>query len=122
MTAKAKSIGTTTFTYQLWVEEFENPSNVSGEMVMSAAGSHITYAREIATPYITLVSKEHGWLHDDDIATLKTQYASIGSTFTLTYSDDTTETVRFAHEKGMSFVPLYEGACYYRVTINLAKA
>lgn len=122
MTAKAKSIGGTDFLYQLWVEEFEKPDNVKGEMVMSAAGSHITYASDITTPYITLVSKEQGWLDELDVAALKTQYAQLGTTFTLTYSDDTTETVRFAHEKGISFTPLYEGSCYYRTTINLAKA
>lgn len=121
MTAKVKSLGTTTFLYNLWVEEFESPGNIAGEMVMSSTGSHITYTSEILTPYITLVSKEQGWLSAANIAALKTQYASLGTTYTLTYDNNTTDTVRFAHEKGMTFTPLYEGSIYYRVTINLAK-
>lgn len=121
MTAKALSVGTTTFLYELWVEEFEKPADIQGEMVMSAAGSHIVYASDISTPYITLVAKEHGWLSEANVAALKVQYASLGSTYTLTYKGATTDTVRFAHERGITFTPLYEGACYYRATIHLAK-
>ncbi len=121
MTARAKKIGTETFAYPLWVAEFEKPADVMSEMRMSASGKHIVYAKRIQTPYITLVSKEYGWLTEANVAALKAQFEVIdGTTYTLTYDDDTTETVRYAHEKGIEFTPLYEGACWYTATINLA--
>ena len=121
MTAKAKSLGSVTFLYELWVAEFEAPDNVMSEMRMSAAGSHVVYEAAIETPYITLVSKENGWLNEQNVSDLKTSWADLGATLTLTYDDDTTETVRMAREKELVFTPLYEGACYYTAQIPLAK-
>ena len=118
---KATQIHTTVFMHPLWVNEFENPNTVMGEMVMSAGGTHIVYQAPIYTPYITLVSRDSGWLNVDNMAEVKAYYEQLDTTFTLTYDDLSTETVRFAHEKGIVFTPTYEGSCHFYATINLAK-
>lgn len=117
----ATQIGAIEFLYAMWVNEYENPNTVMGEMVMSADGSHVAYQAPIKTPYITLTSRENGWLSEANVDALKASYDQLDTTFTLTYGDLSTETIRFAHEKGISFTPIHEGSCYFYATINLAK-
>ncbi len=122
MTARVKGIGALTFMHTLWVDEFENPSQIMGETVISAAGTHIVYEAEIKTPYITLISKRNGWLNESDIAYIKAMYSLLDTEHILTYDDNTTETVRFAHEKKPKFTPVSESSKYYTAVIPLAKA
>ena len=121
MTARVKSVGVLTFSHTLWGDEYEKPSHIVGEMRRSAAGTHIVYEAEILTPYRTLNSKRHGWLTSEDVAAIKVMYDQLDTTFTLTYDDDSTEIVRFAHEKQPVFTPITEAAKYYTVVIPLAK-
>ncbi len=118
---KATQIEGVVFDYPLWVTQEEVPDNVLGEMRMSAAGTHVAFATEILTPYITLRSKESGWLSETHVEQLKDMRKNIGASFTVYFDDSTTETVRFAHEKQMVITPLFEGACNYTVEIPLAK-
>ena len=120
---RAKSLDSVTFTENtLFIqEEFQN-AKVMGKMRMSAAGTHIVYQATINTPYITLDSKEYGWVDDTQKEALEAMWETLGATYTLTYDDDTTETVRMATEKNIVFEPLFEGACKYRAVIPLAKA
>ncbi len=117
---RAVSIDAVTFDYKLYVSELNAPDNILSEVNISESGMHIVWQSEIQTPYITLVSKEHGWIYQDTKDALLAQYAQLGTTFLLTYDDASTDTVRFAHEKGIVFIPLYEGACIYTAEINLA--
>lgn len=121
MKRQAKQIDTIIFTYPLWVEEFETPNSVQGEVKMSASGNHIAYQAEIRTPYITLASMQSGWISEDDVIAITALYNTLDKAYLLTYDDDSTELVRFAHEKGITFTPLVEGSCEFYVTINLAK-
>lgn len=118
---KVKQIGAVEFLYSMWVDEFDNPNTVLGKMSMSVAGTHIVNQSAIQTPYITLNSREHGWLSQQNMDDLKAYYDQLDTSFLITYDDDSTDTVRFAHEKGISFTPTHEGSCYYYATINLAK-
>jgi hypothetical protein len=119
---RAKQLGSVVFEYNtLFIrEEFENDSILS-EVYMSAARSHIVFEAEIATPYITLESHNNGWITEAQRAALVTMWKQLDTTFTLTYNDNSTETVRFAREKKMQFTPLYEGAKKYTAVIPLAK-
>ena len=120
---RAKKLGTVTFGLNtLFIQEEMNDDAVIGETIMSAAGTHIVYAAEIKTPYITLDSKKHGWITEEQRLALIVMRKQLDQTFTLTYKDDTTETVRMAHEKPMVFTPLYEGSKKYTAIIPLAKA
>jgi len=121
MTARAKGLGALTLTYMLWVDEYEKPNHIMSEAQMSADGNHIVYQAEIFTPYRTLTSKRHGWLTEDDITALKTMYSQLDTNFVLIFDDETTESVRFAHEKPLVFTPLFEGSDYYTAVIPLAK-
>lgn len=118
---RATQISTTEFLYPMWVKELKNPNTMMGDMEMSVAGTHIVYQAQIHTPYITLESRESGWLNETNMTELIALYNQLDTTFTLTYSDASTDTVRFAHEKGIIFKPTHEGSCYYYATINLAK-
>ena len=118
---RAKSLGGVTFDYPLHIFELDNPENILTEQMISATGEHIVWNKEILTPYITLNSKEEGWVHQLNKDSLFCMYSLLETTFTLTYTDDTTETVRIAHEKDFNFDPLYEGSEWYSVTLSLAK-
>lgn len=119
---RAKQLGTVVFGMNtLFIREEMDDASVMSEVVMSAAGTHIVYEAEILTPYITLDSKQYGWVTEAQRAELVSMRKQLDTTFTLTYDDDTTETVRFAKEKKMVLTPLYEGSDKYTAVIPLAK-
>lgn len=121
MTQKVKQIGSVVLFKPLYVKEFNEPNTMAGESIMSAAGSHIVYSAPINTPYRTLETlADSGWLDETNVSDLKALWLT-DATYTLTYDDDTTETVRFAHEKQITFNPVSLGACYYNVVIPMAK-
>ena len=115
------SIGSTTLNRSLYVEELDKPNNIQSEVNMSESGIHLVWQMEIQTPYITLVSKQSGWLDQETKDALMAQYALLETSFVLTYSDLSTDNVRFAHERGISFDAVIEGSEPYSVKINLAK-
>lgn len=118
---RAAQLGAVTFdTNTLFVSTQYSGSEVMGEVVMSAAGSHIVYEASISTPYITLESQEHGIISETQREALMTMWNTLNTTYTLTYDDATTTTVRMAREKEIVFVPLWEGACDFTCTIPLA--
>ena len=121
MKKKVKQIGSIVLHKPLFVKEFNEPNDMQGEMVMSTLGTHIVYVASIATPYITLETKEgSGWLSEDNIADLKALWVS-SLEYDIIYTDDTTDTIRFANEKQIVFTPISVGACYYSAIIPLAK-
>jgi len=118
---RATSLGAVTFdTNTLFIQEQYNSNNVMGEVAMSSAGTHIAYEATIHTPYITLDSKEHGIITEAQRAALETMWATLDTTYTLTYDDTTTQEVRMTHEKQLVFTPLFEGSCQFRAIIPLA--
>ena len=120
MQKRAISIGSVIFDYTLHIAELNAPVNIKTEVNVSESGMHIVWQSDILTPYITLESQNHGWLSQDNKDEILSQYALLETTFVLTYSDETTDTVRFAHEKGIVFKPLFEGSNIYTAEINLA--
>ena len=123
MMKRVKQLGTVVFSLNsLFIQEEESSNKVMGEVNMSASGSHIVYEAAITTPYITLDSKQYGWITEAQRLAIVAMWEALGTTYTLTYTDDTTETVRMAREKNLTFTPLYEGAKKYTATIPLAKA
>lgn len=119
---KVKQIGTVTFDqgYADLLEELSDDT-IIGETVMSAAGTHISYVAEIVTPYITVDSGGHAWITDAQRIELISMRRQLESTFTITYSDDSTDTVRFAHEKKMEFSEVSKGIEVFSALIPLAK-
>ncbi len=120
---RAKSIGAVTFlTNTLFINEEFTPNKIMGESIKSAAGTDIVYAAEDFTPTITLDSKQNGIITDDQRIAIIAMWENIDVTYTLTYSDATTDTVRFRHESPPTFTEIWEGACAYVAVIPLAKA
>jgi len=119
---RAKQLGAVVFGLNtLFIQEEFSDDSVSASASLSAAGTHIVYESPINTPYITLDSKQYGWIDESQRAELVSMRGQSGATFVLTYDDLTTETVRFAKEKKMIFTPLYEGSKKYTAIIPLAK-
>lgn len=118
---RAVSLGNTTFNRKLYVSELDEPNNIQSEVNITEAGIHVVWQNEILTPYITLVSREHGWLDQATKDSILADYGVLGTSFVLTYDDGSTDDVRFAHEKGISFTAVIEGCEPYTTQINLAK-
>ena len=88
---------------------------------MSAGGTHIAFESAIHTPYITLDSNQYGILTEAQRDTLMTMWNTLDTTYTLTYDDDTTETVRMAKEKISEYFKLFLSfilncACIYSIS------
>ena len=61
MMKRAKQLGDVVFSMNsLFIQEEESDNDVFGEVVMSAAGTHIVFQSTINTPYITLEYKQYG--------------------------------------------------------------
>ncbi len=117
---RAESIDATLFEHKMYVKENDAPDTILSEVNMSESGMHIVWQSEIQTPYITLESRKQGWIDQETKDALLVQYALLGNTFTLTYDDNSTDDIRFAHEKGIVFTPLFEGSNRYTVVLHLA--
>ena len=117
---RAKQLGALVFDYPLHILELDEPDNMLSEKHMSATGHHIVWNKVIQTPYITLTSFEEGWVSQISKDSLIGMYNLLETTFTLTYTDDTTDLVRIAHENDFTFTPLYEGSEYYMARLSLA--
>lgn len=119
---RAAQLGAVTFDVNtLFIREQYTSNSVQGEVGMSVAGSHIVYESEISTPYITLESQEYGIITEAQRSALMIMWDTIGVTYTLTYDNASTDTVRMAREKAIVFTPLFEGSCEFTATIPLAK-
>ncbi len=119
---RASKIGAVEFsTNTLFIREQFVPNTVMGESVKSAVGTDIVYSAIDYTPAITLDSKENGLITEAQRVSLITMWEATNTTYTLTYDNATTETVRFRHEAPPVFTEIWEGACQYLATIPLAK-
>lgn len=117
---KVKGVGTTMFGYKLFLKEEFEPNNIMSHKEDTASGSHVVWHNRIHTPYRTLLSGSHGWVTDAEKDALLIDYQNLGAVYDMTMSDDTIFKVRYAHELGISFTPIFEGACMYTAEINLA--
>ena len=122
MDRTAVSLGGVTFDYPLFVKEYDSPTyDKMATMRMSAARTHIVYVADVVTPYITLESRDDGWMSQPVVDALKALISNIGAEYQLVYDDGTSDTVRVAHEARIQFTPLFDCSLEYTSTITLAK-
>ena len=105
----------------LHIKEFYNPKNILEKNYIGIDGGLISYQKRLKAESRTAYSFESGWLNYQEKEAILNLYNNLGFELTLTYSDNTTERVRFNHSKGISFAPLFEGSEYYKATINFIK-
>jgi hypothetical protein len=118
---RVKQLDTIIFIHNsMFIDEEETPATVTATSALSVAGSHIVNENTIKTPYITLNSKSYSWVDETQRLALIALWGNSIS-FNITYTDNSTELVRFAREKSLNFTPIYEGADKYRAVIPLAK-
>jgi len=103
----------------LFVLEEESPTDIQSSMTVSASGTHIVYVKQIVTPYITLETRESGWLSEAQVIGLIELSRDLAAEYEIEYTDNTTQKVRIANEKRMTFSPLFEGSCDYTGIITL---
>ncbi len=118
---RAVSIGGVTFDFKLHYLELDEPNDIQSEASISESGVHIVWQNKIQTPYITLSSKDYGWVYQSTKDAILALYEALDTTYTLSFDDGSSETVRFAHERGINFTPHFEGCDTYTAQINLAK-
>jgi len=121
MTSKVKQVESIVLQYPMWLDEFYTPKNMIGENRMSAAGVAVMYEASIKTPTRTLLSRESGWLSEDNITDLKTLWSVVGNTFSIIYDDDSTDVVAFDRSRALSFTEVSEGMCEYTAVIPMMK-
>ncbi len=119
-----KSLGAVVFKTPIFVFETNAPNTVIGEEILMADGTFLSYAAEIHTPYINLISRAESSEVIDEAQkeALIAMNNEIGAVFTLVYEDDSNIEVAFARSSNkISFTPLFTGSCSYRVNVPLFK-
>lgn len=121
MTKMVKSLGSLIFRYKLFVMQHDSPDTYLEETRLTGAGTTVAFVTTLANPLITLESRGNGWLTDTEKDSLQSMYDVVGAEYTLTYDDDTTDTVVFAYSEDFKFTPVVEGCNEYTATITLRK-
>jgi len=117
----AVKLGSIVFDEPLYVREYDNPDETLAEMGMSAEGTHIFFASDIKTPYITLESRGNGWQNQNTVEAIKTAIKNYDLEYILEFQDGSTEKTRIAIEKKPSFSPLFDCSIIYNIELTLAK-
>ena len=118
---RAVSLGGVVFDYKLFYLEIDEPNHIQTESELSESGVHLVWEAEIFSPYMTLSSKDNGWITQPIKEALILLYSQLQGIHTLVFDDSSSIRVRFAREKGsISFSPLSEGSEIYLTEIPLA--
>lgn len=126
---KVKSIGAITLTNPIWWENYNEPQSILSEKEETITGGVVVWeqARDISGHNINLSSGDSGWQSTAVKDALRALInGSIGTTTTITLTDDTVVNVRFRHEENNgagNFSRVVETALseYYKCSIYLAK-
>jgi hypothetical protein len=122
---RAKKIGNITLTRSLYYVDDFAAQRISAVSEETIDGGVVVWEQEnkIIRDNVTLDSLEnYPILEDELIAHQDMCDNTLGSVFDITLTDNTTVTVRFKHEEGaIDSSPIYEGACYYNVTLKFAN-
>ena len=120
-----KKIGGIELENKLWFKESFDVKNVRGIAFNTIGGGKVVYEsiKRNNANYITLESKNNGWIKEDTLKKIATLADDIGVETTIVFDNDNEVKVRFAYEKGevIKAEPIYEGSKWYRVEINLCR-
>ncbi|RLC81299.1 MAG: hypothetical protein DRI61_04155 [Chloroflexi bacterium] len=120
-------IGHVNLSNPLWVEESLKATKNTASAKRTVAGAMVIYemSNRYSALYITLDSRNYGWLKTDDVnALIGLADSSLGQQVEIEYRDGSTEMARFAYEQANGAVqatPLFDGANWYKVKIYMAK-
>ncbi len=106
---------------KLFIKEEEQPTSRPGFQVESTLYTDIYFVTEDRTPEITLLSKDTGIITDQQRDEIIQMYEDTSRTYTLEYSDGSTDIVRFRWETPPTFTETHEGSCFFRAIIPLSK-
>lgn len=122
---RAISLGTVTFDRKLYYANEYESTGVSASSQRTIDGGVIVWeqANLDSVKDIILDSGTNYPISETNLQEIiALADGSLGQSYTLTFADLTTETVRFKHEANpVEAEPLWEGACDFFVTIKLAK-
>ncbi|MEA1919150.1 MAG: hypothetical protein U9N52_04870 [Campylobacterota bacterium] len=124
---KVKKIGDIELTYNLWWTNYNQNQTVKAEAINTIDGGVVVFEQAVATTAknISLSSMDDGW---QDMATkdnlVNLVKNSIGTTTTITTTDDEVIDVRFAHERNSITVESLNNvklSKYYLIKLELAR-
>lgn len=122
---RAISLGTVTFDRKLYYANEYESTGVSASSQRTIDGGVIVWeqANLDSVKDIILDSGTNYPISETNLQeVIALADGSLGQSYTLTFEDLSTETVRFKHEANpVEAEPLWEGACDFFVTIKLAK-
>ena len=119
---KVSKIDNIVLNYPLYISTEFDVDNYIGKKSIAIDGSSVMFvqAKGALSNEVEVSSNGDAWVHE----TIKDQLMTIvdENEKVITYTDGTTDTFHFDHTKlPLSFKPIYNGALWYNVTINLLK-
>ena len=123
---KVKKIGDIELDYPLFIKEEFIPKNVKAVSFNTLGGSRIVYesVKRLSANYITLISKDSGWVKEETLKKILTLADDVGVETTVTFTDDTSVDVRFAYENGdviKTEDAVHENGGWFTVEISLCR-
>ena len=123
---KIKKIANIELTYPLFIKEEFASRNVKAKTFETIGGGVVVYERvkRDNSNYITLISKDSGWVGKSTLKEILTLGDGLGVEITIQDTDNVITNVRFAHELG-DFLKaediLHENGEWFKVEIFLCK-
>jgi len=104
----------------MYVEQDTAPNGYIGRVYKSAAGTNIEYVAKDNNPDLTLVNNGSSVIDEQAVDTITAMWLNLEDT-TITYTDGTTQAVRFRMDQPPTFTELSPAACLYLPVIYLTK-
>jgi len=122
---RAIKIGDIELENGLWIKEEFYPRHVQAKSFTTIGGGGVVFesVKRNSLNYITLDSKESGWIRKETLQKILFLSDDVGVEVDLIFDDGGSVRVRFAHEKGevIRAEAIYEGSKWYRVEISLCR-
>ncbi len=122
---RIKSIGTVTLTRSLYYSNEYISQGVSAVSERTIDGGVIVWEQnnKITTNDVIIESMVNYPITEQELIDLQVMADnSLGTDYAVVFTDGSSFNCRFKHEDSpIDASPIYEGACYYTVTIKMAK-
>jgi hypothetical protein len=105
----------------MYIEQEFMPNTFMADVVKSAAGTDIVYYAEDHSPEITLDSRQYSIVDDNGREAIIEMYNAPDLTYSITYNDNTTQSVMFRLDKPPDFAKYSLDDCLYTAKIYLTR-
>jgi len=119
---RVKKIGNVELDKNVFISTEFDIDDYIGERTVAIDGSSVVFvqAKGAMSREVRVYSKDSGWQKNTTVDALMSAVNT--SSITITYTDDTTDTFYYDHTKiPLKVTPLFEGALWYNIELNLLK-